>query len=93
MIRQKAWPPGGGAYFPYISIKKTLKIFLSETNGLISILLDRNVSLVILYQDCSSCYDSLKNMAARDGAYFPYISIYKIKNLFVKNHWTDFNIT
>ena len=28
---------GGGAYFPYISIWKTLKIFLSETTGPISI--------------------------------------------------------
>ena len=27
MIRQKTWPLGGGAYFPYISIKKILKIF------------------------------------------------------------------
>ena len=36
-IRQKTWPPGGGAYFPYISIWKTLKIFLSETTGPISI--------------------------------------------------------
>ena len=36
-ICQKTWPPGGGAYFPYISIQKTLKIFLSETTGPISI--------------------------------------------------------
>ena len=36
-IRPKTWPLGGGAYFPNISIKKTLKIFLSETAGLISI--------------------------------------------------------
>ena len=28
------------------------------------------------------------------GAYFPYISIYrKLKNLLVRNQWTDFNIT
>ena len=36
MIRQKAWPLGGGAYFPYISIQKILMIF-SETTGPISI--------------------------------------------------------
>ena len=36
-ISQKTWPPGGGAYFPYISILKTLKIFLSETTGPTSI--------------------------------------------------------
>ena len=33
----KTWPPRGGVYFPYISIQKTLKIFLSETTGMISI--------------------------------------------------------
>ena len=36
-IPQKTWPPEGGAYFPYISIQKSLKIFLSETTGPISI--------------------------------------------------------
>ena len=55
----------GGAYFPYISLWKTLKIFLSETTGPISIWFCRNVPLVILLQDCSSRHDSLKNMAAR----------------------------
>ena len=37
MIRQNTWMPEGGAYFPYIPILKTLKIFSSETNGLISV--------------------------------------------------------
>ena len=36
-IRKITWPPGGGVYFPYVSIQKTLKIFLSETTGPISI--------------------------------------------------------
>ena len=52
---------------------------------------------MILYQDCSSHLDSSKNMAARGGgAYFPYIStciyIESLKNLLVRNHWTDFHI-
>ena len=34
---KKTWPPEGRAYFPYISIQKSLKIFLSETTGPISI--------------------------------------------------------
>ena len=34
------WPLRGVAYFPYISISKTLKFFLSETTWLISILLE-----------------------------------------------------
>ena len=37
MIRQKTWPLGGGAYFPYIAIWNILKIFLSESTGPISV--------------------------------------------------------
>ena len=29
----KTWPPGGGAYFPYMCIVKTLKIFLSKSTS------------------------------------------------------------
>ena len=85
---------GGGAYFPYISIYKTLKIFFSETNGPISIQLGRNVSLVTLYKDCSSRHDSSKNMAARGrGLFSLYIYIENFKNLHVRNSWTEFNVT
>ena len=35
-----------------------------------------------------------KNMATRGGAYFPVYLYRKLeKNLLVRNHWTDFNIT
>ena len=94
MIHQKTWLPWGGAYFPYISIYKTLKIFFSETNGPISIQLGRNVSLVTLYKGCSSRHDSSKNMAARGrGLFFLYIYIENFKILLVKYPLTDFNIT
>ena len=80
--------------FPYISIQKTLEIFLSETTGPISIYLGRNVLLVILYQVYSSCHDSSKNMVPRGhGLFSLYICIKHLKNVFVRNHWTDFNIT
>ena len=86
-IRQKTWPPGGGAYIPYISIKKTLKIFLSETTWPISLQLGRNLSLFTLYQDCSSYHDSSKNMAARGrGLFSQYIYIEKFKSLLVRNY-------
>ena len=94
MIRQKIWLPGGGAYFPYISIYKTLKIFFSENNGPFSIQLGRNVSLVTLYIDCSSCHDSSKDMAARGrGLFSLYIYIENFKDLLVRNSWTEFNVT
>ena len=90
-IRQKTWPPGGRAYFPY-SIEN-FSIFLSETTGPISIQFCRNVPLVILLQDCSSHLDLSKNMAARGrGLFSLYIYIENFKNLLVRNHWTDFHI-
>ena len=85
---------GGRAYFPYISIYKTLKFYFSETNGPISIQLGKNVSLVTLYKDCSSHHDSSKNMAARgQGLFSRYIYIENFKNLLVRNSWTEFNVT
>ena len=48
---------------------------------------------MILYHDCSSHWDSSKNMAARGrGLFSLYIYIENFKNLLVRNHWTDFNI-
>ena len=48
---------------------------------------------MILYQDCSSHLDSSKNIASRgQGLFSLYIYIENIKNLLVRNHWTDFNI-
>ena len=48
---------------------------------------------MILYQDCSSHLDSSKNMAARGwGLFSLYIYIENLKNLLVRNHWTDFHI-
>ena len=48
---------------------------------------------MILYQDCSSHFDSSKNMAARGrGLFSRYIYIENLKNLLVRNHWTDFHI-
>ena len=46
-----------------------------------------------LYQDCSGCPGSSKNMAARGrGLFSLYIYIENFKNLLVRNHWTDFHI-
>ena len=48
---------------------------------------------MILYQDCSSHLDSSKNMANRGrGLVSLYIYIENLKNLIVRNHWTDFHI-
>ena len=48
---------------------------------------------MILYQDCSSHLDSLKNMAARGrGLFSLFIYMENLKNFLVRNHQTDFNI-
>ena len=48
---------------------------------------------MILYEDCSSHFDSSKNMAARGRSLFSlYSYIENLKNLLVRNHWTDFHI-
>ena len=66
----------------------------NSINQSISVKLNRNVTLVTLYQDCSSCHDSSKNMATRGpGLFSLYIYIENFKTLLVKNQWTDFNIT
>ena len=94
MIHQKTWPPGAGLIFLVYLYRKVLKIFLSETNGPISVSLGRNVSLVTLYQVCSSRYDLSKNMAARGrGIFSLYIYIENFKNLLVRNCWIKFNVT
>ena len=85
---------GRGLFSLYITIQKTLMIFLSETTTPILIKHCRNVSFVTLYQDCSSRHDSSKNKAAWGrGIYSLYIFIENFKNLLVRNHWTDFIIT
>ena len=48
---------------------------------------------MILYQDCSGHLDSSKNMATRGRCLFSlYIYIENVKNILVRNHWTDFHI-
>ena len=83
MIRKNKHGRQGAGLYPYISIWKKIKIFLSENTGPISILLGRKVSLVSHYQDCSKGFDSSKIMAARGEAYFPYVSIKKTLKLFM----------
>ena len=49
--------------------------------------------MVTLYQVCSSSHDLSKNMAVRGWGLFSLYSYIKhFKNLFVRNHWTDFNL-
>ena len=83
---------GRGSFSLYIYIKNLIILPVRNhwTNCYIIL---QNYSFVILYQDCSSHLDSSKNMAARGrGLFSLYIYIENLKNLLVRNHWTDFHI-
>ena len=67
--RQKTWPPGDGAYFPYIYLYRNFKIRLVKY-----LLTDFNNALVTLYQECSSNPDLSKNMAARGWGLLAHLS-------------------
>ena len=82
-----------GSFSLYIYIEN-FEMFFSETTGPILIYLSRDVPLVTLYLVCSNCHDLLKTLAARGrGLFSLYIYIKHFKNLFVRNNWTDLNIT
>ena len=90
---RQGWGDGAGHIFPIYLYRKVLNL-LVRTNKPISIYLGRNVALVTLYQDCSSCHDSSKNMAARrQGIFSLYIYRENFKNLLVRNRWLEFNVT
>ena len=88
---------GAGLIFPIYLYRKFKKSScqkpLDRFQYNIAIELGRNVPLVALYQVCSSCHDSSKNMAVGVWDLFSLYSFIKhFKNLFVRNHWTNFNI-
>ena len=96
---------GRSFFFPISLNNLHSKIFLSETTRPISILLGRNVSYVTFYQYCSTYHDLSKKKSKQNtwllavgggggGNLFSlYIYSENFKNLLVRNHWTDFNIT
>ena len=85
---------GRGLFSLYIYIEKFKNLLVRNHWTDFYIYLGKNVSLVILYQDCSSRHDLSKNMAARGrGLFYLYIYIENFNDLLVRNHWTDFSIT
>ena len=81
---------GAGLIFPiYLYRKLKISSCLKPLDGF-PYNFCRNVPLVTLYQDCSSHLDLSKNMAARGrGSFSLYIYIENLKNLLVRNHWTN----
>ena len=89
----KTWPPEGRGLFSLYIYIENLKNLLVRNHWTDFHIILQNVPLVILYQDCSSYLDSLKNMVSRGrGLFSLYICIENFKNLLVRNHWTDFHI-
>ena len=92
-IRQKTWPPGGRAYFPYICI------YIENFKNL----LVRNhwTDFNITWKECVFGHPLprlfkpswfVKKYGCKGvGLIFP-IYLYRKQNLLVRNHWTDFSI-
>ena len=84
---------GWGLFSLYIFIEN-LKNLLVRNHWTNFIITWQNVSMVTLYQDCSSNCDSSKNMAARGRGLFSLcIYIKNFKNFLLRNRWTEFNVT
>ena len=84
---------GGGSYFPPYIYIENFKNLLVRNHWIDFHLILQKCPLVILYQDCSSLLDLLKNMASRGrGLFSLHIYIENFRNLLVRNHWTDFHI-
>ena len=94
-IRQKTWPPegGGGVLFSLHIYIENFKNLLVRNHWTDFHIILQKFPLVILYQDCSSHFDSSKNMAARGpGLFSLYIYIENLKILLVRSYWTNCNI-
>ena len=90
-IRQKNLAARGRGLFSLFKNMKSLKIFLSKTTG------QKLFPLYSLWWPSTKIVQAIwirqKKMAARGrGLFSLYIYIEKLKNLLVRNHWTDFNI-
>ena len=95
MIRQKIWLQGSGAIFPIYLYRKLEKKSSCQKP------LDQfqyNLAEMFPWWPFTKIVQAVmicqKTWLLGGGAYFPSISIKKTwKNLLVRNHWTDFNIT
>ena len=93
VIHQKTWTQGAGLFslFLYIANFKNLLVRNQWTDFSITW---QEWFFGDHYKDCSSHHDLSKNMAARGRGFFSlYLYIENFKNILVRNHWTDFNIT
>ena len=92
-IRQKTWPPGGGAYFPiYIDIENFKNLLVRNHWTDFHTSLQKcffGDPLPTLFEP----FGFIKNMATRGrGLFSIYIYIENFKNLLVRNYWTSCNI-
>ena len=84
---------GAGLIFPIYLYRKLKKSSCQKPLDWFPYNFAEMFLFVILYQDCSSHLDSSENMTARGrGLFSLYIYIKNLKNLPVRNHWTDCRI-
>ena len=72
-------------------LSNSLKIFFSETSGLILKWFHRNVPWVTLFKFFSQKFDPSINMALVNGGFLHCMDMKKfLKNLLLRNYWFDF---
>ena len=99
-IRQKTWPPGGGAYFPYIIYIEKFKNLLVRNHWTDFNIILQKFSFGDPLPRLFKPFGFVKKHGRREGGggggkrglFSLYIYIEQFKNLLVRNHWTDFNI-
>ena len=92
-IRKKTWPPGGGAYFPYIIYIENLKNLLVRNHWTDCHKIWKKCSFGDLLPRLFKSFGFVKKHGCqRAGLFSLYIYIENFKNLLVRNHWTDSHI-
>ena len=82
-----------GGFLPYIDMKKFLKNLLLRNRWSDFEINSQECSLGDPFQNCSRNFDPSINMALVNGGFLPYMDMKKLlKNLLLRNHWSDFEI-
>ena len=93
VICHKTWPPGGVAYFPHIIYIENLKNLLIRNHWTDFHIILQKCSFGDLLPRLFKPFGFVKKHGRQGwGLFSLYIYIENLKNLLVRNHWTDFHI-
>ena len=83
-----------GSFLHYMDMKKKFLKNLLRNRWSDFKIISRNVPCVTLFKNCSQNFDPFIKMALVNGGFLHYTDIKKfLKNLLLRIHWSDFEIT